>query len=100
MCEVAREIVRGELIGWIHPLVSKIFRPLLQLRPIPASEIGIALRLGQCSEHQKHVAALFNRHLIFFSTFSSPIDLPVGFGICAKVEWCERKAPAARSRVF
>src|SRR5205807_1820708 len=29
MCEVPREIVRGKLIGRIHPLVSKVFRPPL-----------------------------------------------------------------------
>ncbi len=99
MGQVAGEVVGAELVLGIEPLVLQIFRPLLQLWPIAAGEIGVAFHLGDGREQDQQVAALLDRHLVLFRSLAAAIALAVGVRVLTEVVRCEGKLPTIGSRV-
>ena len=60
------EVVGAELILGIESLLLEVLGPLLELRPVAAGEVGVAVDLGRSRHQDQHVAALLDRHLVLF----------------------------------
>ena len=51
-------------------------------------------------DHQQHVAAFFDRHLVAFGGFATTVLLAIGKRITAEVMRCERESPALEAGVI
>ncbi len=97
MGDVAGEVVGRELVFGIETFFLQILRPACELRPEALSELRGVLGLRDSVDEDEQIAALFNRHLIFFSFFAAAVDLSVGERVLAEVVRREGKTPAGQS---
>ena len=98
MRQVAGEVVGGKLVGGVEALVAQVVGPFGELRPVLAGEVPVAQFALHGGDQDEQVAALFDRHLVFFGALAAAVDLAVGQRIGAQIVRARRATSSAAGR--
>src|ERR1039457_2631686 len=99
VCKVSGEVVGTQLIFWVETLLFKVSCPLAKLRHILAREIPVPFRAAKRRNHDKEVAAFFDRHLVFLGQLATAIDLTISERKGAEIVRRKWEAPARQCGV-
>src|SRR5882724_4818885 len=59
-----------------------------------------ALKFRERGEHEKHVAAVLDRHLVFLCTLARAVHLSIDFRVGTEIVRCKRKMPTPCSHLL
>ncbi len=98
--QVSGKVVGAELVFRIQPFLFQIFRPASENRPVSRSKARVPLGNRNAGNHQKHVPALLDRHLIGLCLLPAAVDLSVRVRVRPQIVRSESEFPSGKFGVF